>query len=149
MQQVHAHALSRVITTAAVAALLAFAPAASAQDVTGDWTGRYICNQGVTALHLIIQNADKPGAIVATFSFGPPPENPGVPKGTYVMRGKYDRTAYRVTLEGQRWIKQPDGYVMVGLDGRMSADGDRIVGRVPDMDGCTNFELRRTSPLIG
>ena len=138
-----------MIRAVAGLALLALAPMASAQEITGDWTGRYICNQGVTALHLIIQNAGKPGAIVATFSFGPPPENPEVPKGTYVMRGKYDRAAQRVMLTGERWIKQPDGYVMVGLDGRMSADGDKITGRVPDMDGCTNFEVRRTSPLIG
>lgn len=138
-----------MIRAAALVAWFAVAPLAHAQDVTGDWTGRYICNQGVTALHLIIQNADKPGAIIATFSFGPPPENPGVPKGMYVMRGKYDRTTHRVTLQGERWMKQPAGYIMVALDGKVSVDGDKIVGRIPDMLGCTNFEVRRTSPLIG
>ncbi|RYG34267.1 MAG: hypothetical protein EON93_08340 [Burkholderiales bacterium] len=138
-----------MIRATVIVGLLTLAPMAHAQDVTGDWSGRYICNQGVTAVHLIIQSAGKPGAITATFSFGPPPENPEVPKGTYVMRGKYESGERRLWLQGQRWIKQPFGYVMVGLDGRMSPDGDKIVGRIPDMDGCTNFEVRRTAPLIG
>lgn len=133
----------------AVLAIAMFAPAAIAQDITGDWTGRYICNQGVTALHLIIQNVGASGAIGATFSFGPPPENPGVPQGLYVMRGQFDPASRRMKLHGARWVEQPDDYVMVGLDGRMSADGDKIVGRVPDLAGCTSFEVRRTTPLIG
>ncbi len=138
-----------MIRQAAIFATLAIAPVAHAQDITGDWSGRYICNQGVTALHLIIQSAGKPGTLTATFSFGPPPENPGVPNGTYTMRGKYDGATHRVTLAGERWVRQPLGYIMVSLDGRMTPDGDRITGRIPEMPGCTNFEVRRTAPLIG
>lgn len=130
-------------------ALLVSAPAAYAQDISGDWTGRYICNQGVTALHLVIQKAAKAGTITATFNFGPPPENPEVPKGSYVMRGTYDQTARRVVLKGERWVQQPFGYQMVELDGHVVVEGDRIAGRVPGMLGCSDFEVRRTSPLIG
>ena len=130
-------------------ALLTLAPVAQAQDITGDWTGRYICNQGITALHLVIQKAAKAGAITATFNFGPPPENPEVPKGSYVMRGVYDQKARRVVLKGERWMQQPSGYEMVGLDGRVAIQGDKIAGRIPDMFGCSDFEVRRASPLIG
>ena len=132
-----------------IAALLTLAPVAHAQDVTGDWTGRYICNQGVTALHLVIQTAGKAGAITATFAFGPPPENPEVPRGLYVMSGTYDQKARRVKLKGDRWVNQPFGYMMVGLDGAVAIDGDKITGRITGMDGCSNFEVRRTAPLIG
>jgi hypothetical protein len=38
---------------------------------------------------------------------------------------------------------------MVGLDGRVVVEGDRIAGRIPGVFGCGNFELRRTLPLIG
>lgn len=138
-----------MIRQSIIAAMLVSAPLAHAQDVTGDWTGRYICNQGVTALHLVIQNAAKAGTITATFSFGPPPENPEVPKGTYVMRGTYDQKARRVVLKGERWVKQPFGYIMVGLDGSVTVEGDKIAGHIPDMAGCSNFEVRRTSSLIG
>lgn len=132
-----------------IAALLMSAPLAHAQDITGEWTGRYICNQGITALHLVIQKTAKPGAITATFNFGPPPENPEVPKGSYAMSGAYDRKARHVVLKGDRWLDRPFGYEMVGLDGHVVVEGDRITGRVPGMFGCSNFELRRTSPLIG
>ena len=54
-------------------------PIAHAQDVTGDWTGKYICGQGITALHLTIQKVSAGKMIAATFSFGPLPENPDVP----------------------------------------------------------------------
>jgi hypothetical protein len=132
-----------------IAVLLTLAPIAHAQDITGDWTGRYICNQGVTALNLVIQKTAGTSAITATFSFGPPPENPEVPKGSYVMRGSYDQKARRVVLKGDRWLDRPSGYEMVGLDGHVVIEGDKIAGRVPDMFGCTDFEVRRTAPLIG
>jgi len=132
-----------------IVALFASAPIAYAQDIAGDWTGRYICNQGITALHLIIQKAAKPGAITATFNFGPAPENPGVPKGSYVMRGSYDQKARRIVLKGDRWVSRPPGYEMVALDGRVVMEGDKIAGQIPDMFGCTEFEVRRTAPLIG
>lgn len=137
------------IATLLVSAPLVSAPLAHAQDITGDWIGRYICNQGITALHLVIQNTAKAGAITATFNFGPPPENPEVPKGAYTMRGTYDQKTRHVALAGDRWVKQPFGYLMVGLDGSVTVEGDKLAGRIPGMDGCSNFELRRTTPLIG
>lgn len=138
-----------MIRQSVIAAVLVLAPPAYARDITGDWTGRYICNQGITALHLVIQRASKPGVIIATFNFGPAPENRLVPKGAYTMHGNYDQKARRVTLTGDRWIKQPAGYVMVDLDGRVDAAVDKIAGMIPSMPGCSSFEVRRTSPLVG
>lgn len=125
------------------------APVAAAQEVTGEWTGRYICGQGVTALNLTITKAASPSALTATFRFGPLPENPEVPKGTYQMRGTYDSPSRHVRLDGVRWIDAPSGYIMVGLDGHVNASGSRITGSVPNMFPCSSFEVWRPDPLVG
>ncbi|HOZ26233.1 MAG TPA: hypothetical protein PLH23_10130 [Hyphomonadaceae bacterium] len=125
------------------------APVASAQDVTGEWTGRYICGQGVTALNLTIVKAASPSALTATFRFGPLPENPEVPKGSYQMRGTFDSASRHVRLDGVRWIDAPSGYIMVGLDGHVNVSGSRITGSVPDMFPCSSFEVWRADPLVG
>ncbi|HEV7693344.1 MAG TPA: hypothetical protein VGO52_21090 [Hyphomonadaceae bacterium] len=115
--------------------------------VTGDWTGKYICGQGVTRLDLHIEQG-KGMNLTATFRFGPLPENPDVPKGAYKMTGTYDPMLRQVQLEGVKWIEYPQNYIMVGLDGRMDADGGRIKGIVPTMQSCTEFEVKRPSELI-
>lgn len=118
-----------------------------APDITGEWRGRYVCNQGLTALQLTIQRRPD-GGLAATFMFGPLPENPTVPKGAYVMSGTFDPATREMALEGVGWLNLPRSYVMVGLEGRISASGDRLFGLVPG-PGCTWFELRRMAPLIG
>lgn len=138
-----------MIRAITVAALCTLSPFAHAQEITGEWAGRYICNQGVTQLHLTIQKTGAGKGITATFNFGPPPENPDVPKGAYAMRGTYDPATRRMKLEGERWLKQPIGYVMVGLDGKVAQTGENITGYIPDFLGCTDFEVRRTAELIG
>lgn len=125
------------------------APFAHAQDVTGDWAGKYVCAQGVTTLTLTISKAKATGDVTAVFRFGPLPENPDVPNGEYRMQGKYDPVARRITLSGDHWINQPNGYVMVGLDGVMSSTGQKIAGHVPDLFSCTDFEVWRPTPLVG
>ena len=132
-----------------IAVLFTLAPLSYAQHITGEWVGRYICNQGVTALHLTIQKTGAGKGVTATFNFGPPPENPDVPKGAYAMRGTYDPASRRIKLEGDRWINQPFGYLMVGLDGKVAQTGEKITGYIPDLLGCTDFEVRRTAELIG
>lgn len=116
--------------------------------ITGDWTGKYICTQGITALRLqIAQGAGE--TITATFSFGPLPENPEVPRGAYRMAGTYDPGSRQMKLSGVKWVEAPFGYVMVGLAGHMTAAGDTISGFVPDLPGCTGFEIHRPIELIG
>lgn len=131
-------------------AVLTMAPFAHAQTspITGEWTGKYFCSQGVTALHLTIQKGEGQ-KIAATFSFGPLPENPDVSQGSYQMRGTYDPASRRIKLDGAKWIKEPLGYVMVGLDGQMASSGQKISGHVPDLFSCTDFEVWRPAELIG
>jgi hypothetical protein len=128
--------------------ILADAQTPSRQPVvTGEWMGKYICGQGITALRLSV--AGKPdGTLSATFNFGPLPENPEVPEGAYAMEGAFDAATRRLKLHGVKWIQAPFGYVMVDLDGRMTADGTRIAGIVPEVPGCTEFAIERGPALI-
>jgi len=122
-------------------------PSPPGAAIAGEWTGRYICAQGVTALRLDVSRGSG-NQIAATFNFGPTPENPEVPKGAYTMAGTFDPASRHMTLKGVEWIEAPFLYVMVDLDGRINAAGNVIAGDVPG-PGCTVFELRRDAQLIG
>ena len=65
--------------------------------------------------------------------------------------GELARRAVRrhMKLSGVQWIRAPRDYVMVGLDGRMTASGETISGYVPDLFGCTDFEIHRPLQLVG
>src|SRR5689334_16736188 len=88
-----------------------------ALTVTGDWTGRYICGQGITRLDLHIEQGQYEKGrgmnLTATFRFGPLPENPDIPKGAYSMTGTWDPILRQVQLEGVKWIDYPQNYIMV------------------------------------
>jgi hypothetical protein len=58
------------------------------------------------------------------------------------MTGRYEEKARALTLRQQQWIDQAPGYVMVDLDGTLSADGGILEGRVMQ-EGCAAFVLRR------
>ncbi len=145
--------LARHLAVAALVAAQLFASAAEAQlkkqpsPVAGSWRGKYVCPQGVTALNLSI--VDKPGGqLEATFSFGPLPSNPTVPRGAYRMAGDYNARTGEVSLEALSWTKQPPDYVMVGVEGRLSELGLYISGEI-DGPGCGAFELVRAEDLLG
>jgi hypothetical protein len=109
--------------------------------VLGNWHGKYVCVQGVTALNLRIIESPS-GGIAATFRFGPLPENPSVPKGSYLMEGSFEAKSRRLVLKGVRWLDDSSGYLMVDLDGLLATNGQRISGKVP-FAGCSNFMLER------
>jgi hypothetical protein len=112
----------------------------------GQWRGKYVCAQGVTALTLTIRDRAR-NELEATFDFGPLPSNPTVPRGAYHLDGTYRPGDDRVTLTPKTWIRQPVGYAMVGLNGRLSPLGLHLAGEV-DGPGCTIIELVRDEPLM-
>jgi hypothetical protein len=121
---------------------LALVSGASAQ-VDGSahrWQGQYVCLQGATALLLTITHRDTVN-VEARFDFGPLPGNPSVPRGSFTMRGTVNLKTGAVMLLPGAWIARPPGWVMVGLDGRIS--GDRLAGRVTHAQGCSGFSLQR------
>lgn len=131
----------RVCSLAFALALSAPLASAAPASVAGQWTGKYVCGQGITSLELDVVEA-KGGRLKATFHFGPLPENPDVPKGAYAMTGVFNSASRRIELRGDKWMKQPLGYFMVDLEGALAKSGDRLTGQIP-FAGCSWFELIR------
>ena len=107
----------------------------------GTWRGSYFgCGQGTTGLRLVIKRNGAIGSkLSATFNFYALASNPGVPSGSYAMKGYWFPGG--IALDGTRWIKQPSGYGFVNLVGRPPVKGARTFkGVVP---GCTTFSLKR------
>ena len=133
-------------------------PSAGANpNIAGEWVGRYVCAQGVTSLTLSV--ADRNGSretrnLTATFAFSEAPENPGLPSGSFTMRGfYYPQTRILVLWPGQ-WLERPGEYEMVSIHGRMTRDAghaDTIRGRVEfpgDINACSTFTVTRRIPEV-
>ena len=124
------------------------ADAAHARLVTADapfdrgdrFAGHYVCAQGRTELTLVIEDLDGT-EVSAIFEF----DYPGgggthaPASGSYRMHGSFDPRSGAVHLDPDRWVEQPDGYVMVGLVGQVSRTGS-ISGTVKG-PGCSTFYL--------
>lgn len=108
------------------------------------WIGSYTCPQGVTALRLSIE-AKSNGEAVATFEFGPHPDNPKLPRGEYRMMGAVrllSRGQLHVKLAPDRWITQPDGWSMTGLTATSDLEQQTLEGRI-DAQACGELSARR------
>jgi len=113
----------------------------SRANVIGTWKGLYFgCAQGTTGLRLVInRNGANGNKLKATFNFYAVTSNPGVPSGSYAMKGYWFPGG--VALAGTHWINQPPGYGFVSLVGRAPAKGAKTFkGAVPE---CTTFSLKR------
>jgi len=132
-----------VIAGAAAGTAVAAASHRSARPpvLTGTWTGSYTCSQGLTGLRLVILAAPD-GTLTGTFSFYALPANPGVPSGEGTVAGTYSAT--RTDIRPVRWIRQPPGYVLVGLIAGPPADnGTLLSGRVSN-PGCSTFSVTKS-----
>jgi hypothetical protein len=108
------------------------------------WMGHYSCAQGVTAVKLVLDILPT-GETTGVFEFSAAPENPGVPSGSYHLRGVTTATkngVVTVDVEGDSWIEQPKGYMMVGL--RASSDPTRrhLSGQITN-ESCGDIEVER------
>ncbi|WP_353946603.1 serine/threonine-protein kinase [Streptomyces sp. HUAS MG91] len=111
------------------------------EDLSGQWDGSYLCNQGITGLSLTIeQHGD--GTADAVFSFYPAPSNPGVPRGSFAMEGTYAGGV--LTLRASRWINQPPDYAAVNLSATYdTSTPDHLDGLVYGAN-CTTFSTERS-----
>ncbi|HEU5473913.1 MAG TPA: hypothetical protein VFV67_24975 [Actinophytocola sp.] len=110
-------------------------------DLVGVWEGEYTCGQGNTGLKLTIKEPD--GAALPTlFEFYPLPSNPNAAKGSYQMVGGL--TGGKLKFRQEKWIDQPNGYVMVDLvvTSPLTSDVKLLSGDVDDPN-CKGFSVRR------
>jgi len=109
--------------------------------VRGDrLSGHYMCSQGRTELTLVVEDVEGDD-LSAIFEFDyPGGGGTSTPAGgSFRMHGSFDARSRALRLDGDRWLEQPDGYVMVGLVGTVSTSGS-ISGTVKG-PGCTTFYL--------
>lgn len=115
-------------------------PPVDTSAVVGRWQGTYTCAQGATGLSLEIR-ATSDTALEATFHFRKIPQNPTVPEGSYTMKGFLVNDKLR--LRRQEWIDRPQGFVMVGLNARVTdPEPQRLSGTVSNL-GCEGFTITR------
>jgi len=107
------------------------------------WRGFYECAQGRTAVQLTL-DVDTDGAVNAVFDFGPHADNPGVPPGSYRLKGRSrdEGRTIQLELEPDRWISQPANYEMVGVSATVGSRRQRMKGRITN-PACSTFDVRR------
>ena len=112
--------------------------------------GSYTCAQGLTRLELIITRDAQTNDVKATFTFSAHPKNPGRPSGRFTLKGQYDGDLGTIALQPEGWLEQPARYVMVGLNGSLSADAKTLHGTIVAdkvvQAACTTFILSHTQP---
>ena len=108
------------------------------------WIGSYTCPQGLTGLRLSIE-ARPSGEAVATFEFGPHPENRSLPRGEYRLTGTVrllPRGHLRVKLVPDRWVTQPEGWTMTGLTATSDLEQQTLQGKI-DQPACGELTAKR------
>jgi hypothetical protein len=108
------------------------------------WVGSYTCPQGLTSLRLSIE-ARPDGDAVATFEFGPHPDNRNLPRGEYRMTGTVrllPRGHLRVKLVPDRWVTQPEGWTMTGLSATSDLEQRTLEGKI-DAEVCGDVTAKR------
>jgi hypothetical protein len=90
------------------------------------WVGDYDCIQGTTGLALRVIDV-RGKRVRAVFDFHHAASGAA---GQYIVGGAFDEESGRVTFEPGPWIIHPDGYLSVSMEGQVSADGTRFLGRI-------------------
>jgi hypothetical protein len=109
---------------------------ATAANFTGRLIGFYRCGQAATMLRLEL-TARSDGTLEGVLRFGGA-NTPGIDDaiGTYAVSGTW--SASHFVLRPTRWMKQPAGYAMVGLEGDATTGG--LAGKLLD-PACTVFAV--------
>jgi len=113
-------------------------------EIIAEYTGHYVCIQGLTALNLQIVRGDDIASPNVIFNFGPTESNPTVPSGSFFLRGTVELNGGTLSLSPVSWLSRPPGFVMVGLSGESTDGGATFEGSVLSGFGCTSFSVRRT-----
>ena len=120
---------------------------ASAESISGVYTGYYTCAQGHTPLKLIL-TAHPDGALEGAFAFEPPG---GVPGGgiesAYALKGRYTASTGQFQLNPDRWLmRAPIGYQIAGISGTYNSQTAALQGLVA-APGCKSLEVKKDGAL--
>jgi len=108
------------------------------------WEGHYFCSQGKTFMRLTL-DTNPGGEAVMMFEFGPLPENPPVPTGSYQLIGTHvasDDGSLELELTPDKWIVQPPGYVSVSISAEIDSEHQTISGKLNNAN-CGELEGKR------
>ena len=130
--------MKNLLLLAAMLLIFGSVNAQNAKKLCGKWKGSYFCTQGETGLTLKIKGRSN-GDITGTFTFYPIPsnKNPMAKSGKFSFTGTY--TSGKIILTQKKWIDQPEGYLMVDLEGELS-DPKTISGKIMT-PGCGDFKV--------
>lgn len=92
-------------------------------NINSTWEGVYECQQGITNMTLEIKQSKC--SLEAVFTFYENPINPGIPSGSYTMRGEIDSQGY-FELAPESWIERPAGWEMLPVTGDYWEDKDAL-----------------------
>ena len=118
------------------------AAAQQARSAGGEWTGKYVCRQGVTGARLILSEDGSRGV----FHFYGLPENPRVPEGCFEVTGVFNSTTGALAIIPGTWYLKPRNYSPAAFNGTVDQGGQNFEGRIVGLDGCASVFLSRAVP---
>jgi hypothetical protein len=128
-----------------IAAGLGWPARAQERSVGGDWTGKYVCGQGVTGARLVLSDDGSRGV----FHFYPLPENPSVPEGCFQVAGVYNAaTGALAVLPTGTWYLKPDNYLPAAISGTVDGRREAFSGKIVGLTGCAGIFLSRAAPTV-
>lgn len=104
----------------------------------GIWVGQYQCGKETITARMSVRE-ESASRLMAKFDFGPSQAAPGIPRGSYRMRGsRMQNGAVELSPEGTPSL--PSGGRAVSMTGTVT--GDTFAGRISG-EGCSPVTLRR------
>ena len=109
------------------------------------WSGYYICSRGKVELNLRITEVSSEKtmtelgeaySLTAVFDF----RNQRA-AGAFYLKGNFFPENGVTFFDPTTWIRQPVGYKTVGMDGRISTNGQTYSGNVTGAISCQNFTV--------
>jgi hypothetical protein len=120
-------------------------------QLSGTWEGTYRCGfDGPTGLKLVI-DAKSNNQVNAVFNFFPIPNGRSILPGSFNMEGAYQastsgstssQTSDGVRLTATSWIKRPQNYTTVDLEGKVNLTQGTLNGEIPNT-GCGDVKLAK------
>src|SRR3569832_1498152 len=132
----------RLLVGLALGGVMIAQATAQVRSAGGEWTGKYVCRQGVTGVRLILSEDGSRGL----FQFFPLPENPAVPEGCFQVTGVFNSSTGALAVIPGTWYLKPRNFVSITFSGTVDERGENFDGKIVGLAGCASVFLSRTAP---